>query len=27
MQAKVSAAVDASKRAEEMINKQNFYRI
>lgn len=27
MQAKVAAAVQASKRAEEMINQQNFYRI
>lgn len=27
MQAKVVAAVQASKRAEEMINQQNFYRI
>ena len=27
MQAKVAAAVEASKRAEEMVNQQNFYRI
>ena len=27
MQAKVSAAVEASKRAEEMVSQQNFYRI
>ena len=27
MQAKVTAAVNASKRAEEMITQQNFYRI